>query len=327
MKHSDTAERLHFFLAQQKLSRERFLQEIQNAITRSSLLSLLNGHRRPARTFALLLEWKWGFRADYLLHGKGEPWKSASSGKTGLSPLEQDVVTFMRESPQQAQEMQAALDKALLWKALFDKTERVLARLATVATHDVRYSAIATLTLEECWRLAALHRYYGDLLQARRVLKLTSRFLRRFVLPVDTGASALEALSPPLERRLREIDQALRDVRSHLDGADTNGSVVDSLLTMEVGVEPILADIAALFADRVELLDAAGIPVGELLARIKACRPTVDREAWAAELAFRIGSIGHVDPVPDPAHREGGLKLEFRRLLDRLSSGRSRLAV
>jgi hypothetical protein len=320
MKHLDTAERLHFFLAQQKLSRERFLQEIQNAITRSSLLSLLNGHRRPARTFALLLEWKWGFRADYLLHGKGDAWTSAGSGKSGLSPLEQDVVSFMRESPVNAQEMQTALDKAALWQRLFERTEQVLAQLGAVDTQDYRYPAMATLTLEECWRLADRHRHYGELIQARRVLKLTLRFLQRFVVPAAPDESALGGLLPPLERRLRETEANLRAVRAGLDYPAQGAPWPDGLTDApEDDGLSLLADLTTWLATHAEALGAAGVPVAPLLARVDTQRRVMDAGAWGAELAVRTARVGLV-PTAAPERSAGALRRDYRRLLATLST-------
>ena len=320
MKHLETAERLHFFLAQQKLSRERFLQEIQHAITRSSLLSLLNGHRRPARTFALLLEWKWGFRADYLLQGKGEAWTSAGTGKSGLSPLEQEVVGFMRESPSNAQEIQGSLARAMLWNRLYSRMDKALERLGTLDASDRQYPALATMTLEECWRLAAIHQQYGALVQSRRVLRLTQRFMRRFVLPAASDNPAMSGIAHHLESRIRAVETQLRTLHEVLLQQESASLSIDCVLDRSDQATPDVIDEMIRQVDMHRTtLQQAGIAVDAFIDRLRSHLATTDMDAWSALLMSRLQHLEAGLPKAGNTAVAADHWLEFRRLMGLLS--------
>src|SRR5262249_28507501 len=173
--HAAVAERFRYFLEATELSREDFVAKVGGAITPRSLFSILSGARQPSRALALLVEKTWGYRADFLLEGKGEMWTSPSRGQASLSPLEQEGLAFMRRSVENAGEMQRALDNARIWERLFARTLGMLRELEACAASEeqrVLYPAFAKLVYEDSRFLADKFEQLLALLHRRRVHRL-----------------------------------------------------------------------------------------------------------------------------------------------------------
>lgn len=241
--HADVAERFARFLKEVGLSREAFAAAVDDAISPRSLFSVLNGHRRPSRALAVLVERSWGFRADFLLEGQGEMWTqpayaSSSVGGSVLSPLEAAVVGYMRESVENARAMDEQLEIAESWARLLGRLGELTDALTTTATGpdaepDV-YPLLARLVFGEVRFAARQHEQLATLLHQRRLEELLDRLLDRFLREFprsfvgDVGAARLDAALETLSERREELrtslDDALTRVRENLrdlEGPDT----------------------------------------------------------------------------------------------------------
>ena len=219
------AERFRYFLESKGLSREAFVAAVDGAVSEKTLYALLDGTRKPGRSLAVLIERTWGFRAEFLLEGKGAMWahKPSAAGTQDyaqLSPVEARVIAFMRRSVDNARELEENLTRAELWEQLFAHTVAMLRELeATAESSDARvrarYPAFVRLAYDECIFAAEVFARYVALFHAQRVHRLTDRFLKRFVLRF--GAERLSAarreqllsLVQPVQAQRAEVYAAL----------------------------------------------------------------------------------------------------------------------
>ncbi len=230
--HLDVARRFDRFLQEVNLNRESFAAAVDGAITSHSLFSILNGHRRPSRALAVLIERTWGFRADFLLDGKGEMWTqpaygSSHIGGTMLSPLESAVVEFMRGSVDNARAMDEQLEVAETWAGLASWLRRLADE--TVASADssspderAAYPLLLSMFLEEVRWATDQHSQFTSLLRRLQVEKLLEPILKHCL--VDIPGSILEgeelerirAAVEPLSIRRVELSAALEDAAARI---------------------------------------------------------------------------------------------------------------
>lgn len=225
--HAAVGERFRFFLQSCGLSRESFVEAVDGAITARSLFSILAGTRQPSRALALLIERIWGFRAGFLLEGRGAMWTvSRDVEPTRLSAQEQALVDFARGSVENAQALAHALEQARLWERLFARTARLLSELeACGGSHEpadrLLYPSFVKLVYEECQLVAARFEELGSLHHKRRVHALTTAFTRRFVREVPRPHLTPEALLE-LDTMLEPVMQRRRE-RARLLAASIAG--------------------------------------------------------------------------------------------------------
>lgn len=223
--HLEVAERFRSFLSAVGLSRSEFAAAVDGAIEPQSLFSLMNGHRRPSRALAVLIERSWGFRADFLLDGTGEAWTkpayaSDHVGGAALSPDEAAVVDFLRASPQHAQDLEALLDQARAWDALLTRLQRLWDELEECAGSEdaqerSRLPLLAKLVLEDLRFAARQYEALSVLLHRQRVRRIADGLIERFfrqvpadLLSAEEALEVAERLRPGLERRREEARHA-----------------------------------------------------------------------------------------------------------------------
>jgi hypothetical protein len=213
------------------------------AVTSRSLFSLLSGARQPSRALALLIERTLGYRADFLLSGKGDMWTSPSRGAAAsLSPLEHEVIAFMRRSVDNARAMERALEDARLWERLFARTRTMLAELEACAADPEQrllYPAFAKLVYEDSRFVAARFEQLMALIHRRRVHRLTTAYLARYVGDLPRAMvkrrelAELEAMLDPVTRRraerLRALDESIDALRTTLENFCSLGSPLPML--------------------------------------------------------------------------------------------------
>ena len=243
--HSDVAERFQRFLKEVDLDREGFAAAVDGAISPHSLFSVLNGHRRPSRALAVLVERSWGFRADFLLDGKGEMWTQPAYGSSliggaVLSPLEAAVVGFMRDSVDNARAMDEQLEIAATWSNLTSRLHRLADELVACGEGGsdgdlCAYPLVASLLFEAVRRAADEHRQLTSLLQQLRVEKLLDPIVDRCLREIPASfpdaatheplAEALAALARRRSQLRAGLEEAAAEARKHLREADEPGEV------------------------------------------------------------------------------------------------------
>jgi hypothetical protein len=242
--HRDVAERFRFFLRAVGLSREDFAQAVDGAIEPRSLFSVLNGSRQPSRALAVLIERTWGFRADFLLHGKGEMWAKPTAAASAaaddpLSPGEAQVLRFMRSSLGSARSLEGRLDEARIWSHLFSRMIESAQDLdacgRSASDEELRtYPLCARLLFEDCVQMGVRFEQYARLRHRQRVHRLIDRFLRHFlnelprrVLDGPDREKLDVMLKPVFEHRrqvLRSLEESIRNLEATLENLADLGS-------------------------------------------------------------------------------------------------------
>ncbi len=233
-RHHGVAERFSHLLRSLNLSREEFLERIDHAVTDSSFFSIANGHRKPSRALAVLIERTWGFRAAYLLEGEGEPWVDAQPGAdAGLSADEQEIVDFMRASTANAEEIRRSKDQREIWSRLARRNQRATAQLRQhgqtgEGPDREQYPLLCQLTFTESHRVAEHFKRYLDLHHERRIHRLNTLFVSQFLDEIPrvhldaTERKALNRIMKPLlsarRKQLEDIDAAIGRARETLLG-------------------------------------------------------------------------------------------------------------
>lgn len=228
-RHDDVARRFAHLLDALQLDRAGFVRALDDAVSERSLYSLLNGHRRPSRSLAVLIERTWGYRADYLLRGTGEMWTEApgsARGAGGEAPLSDDqaaVLRVMSRSPDHARTLKRDLDDAVLWTELWQRTNRMLEEMAAGAERTRRDAAdgpfagaafadVARVTFGECLDVADAYGQLAAIKYRRRIVHLVTSFITRVA---DSQAPTLD--SDMLEDLLRRAEGVERDLRASED--------------------------------------------------------------------------------------------------------------
>ena len=93
-KHQAVARRFAELLEHLEMDRAQFVAALDDAVSERSLYSILNGHRRPSRSLAVLIERSWGFRAEYLLHGQGPTWAVAAETGSTRTPSDDEIAVL-----------------------------------------------------------------------------------------------------------------------------------------------------------------------------------------------------------------------------------------
>jgi hypothetical protein len=237
------AERFRYFLEAQGLDRKSFVERVDGAVTAKTLFSVLSGARRPSRALAVLIERTWGFRAAFLLDGRGPMWRQVEGEATttgeALSPAERAVVAFMRRSVENARTLSRECERAELWERLFARTLALIAELDACARSDdtgdrAVYPLFVKLVYEECQFAAARYAQLGALHIRRRVHKLTDQYLARYLdelarpmLSPEEHAELQRTLAPVLARRRRglsAIDESIAALTTTLRNLEGLGS-------------------------------------------------------------------------------------------------------
>lgn len=227
-------ERFAYFLDASDLTRDTFVEAVDGAIGARSLYAVLSGQRRPSRSLAVLIERIWGFRADFLLDGSGPMWASIPAGvaeSDGLSPAEREVVTFMRESVENAKSIRIELDKARLWRRVFDRTLTSLMTLEGRRDHADDMASIA-LVLDDSQRSARAFERYIVALHRRRAMRLTELFVNHYAaesrLPVSSiGAATLHDTRRLVGTSVEQLDDEIHTMRKRLEAIATTPSTND----------------------------------------------------------------------------------------------------
>ncbi len=238
--HSGVAERFRFLLDALGLSREDFVAAVDGAISARSLYSVLAGTRKPSKALAVLIERTWGFRAAYLLEGRGEPWHAlGAEDPPRLAPVEARAVAFARRNPDNARALARDLELAELWERLFARTARQLGELDAcghAADPAVRahYPLLAKLVYEECRFAARRFAELRTLRYERLVERLTTGFVERFMREIPRGLldpadqeRLSDALDPVLERRgprRERLDDSIAALTATLENLANLGS-------------------------------------------------------------------------------------------------------
>ncbi len=223
--HQAVARRFAELLEQLEMDRAQFVAAVDGAVTERSLYSILNGHRRPSRSLAVLIERTWGFRADYLLNGQSPPWAAVEApGTPAASEDEAAILAMLAGAPELARTLRRDLDDSALWTDLWQRTNRMLTAVRGEQGDSTLTQADRTrIAFDECMSVADA---FGDLATARyqrRTLHLVASFLALALedLPAagDSAAEAesLKALLAEAEavrERLAGTEQALRDLLS-----------------------------------------------------------------------------------------------------------------
>lgn len=251
------AERFAYFLEVTRLDRESFVAAVDDAIGARSLYSVLSGQRRPSRALAVLIERTWGFRADFLLDGTGPMWATTTRADTspdGLSASEREVVDFMRGSIENAKTIRIELEKARLWRHIFERTLVLLDGLERRRddSGDDDATALIGLVLDDSHRSARIFERYLVALHRRRTMRLTVLFLDRYLDPtgLKVGRTARRAVTDAR----REVSAAVRDT-------DTEIAVLrerlDAIATMAGPEDLVGTDRDAAVISLVALVSAA----------------------------------------------------------------------
>ncbi|MDJ0835693.1 MAG: hypothetical protein QNK37_04200 [Acidobacteriota bacterium] len=228
-----TADRFRYFMEARGLDNKSFLAAVDGAVAPSTLFSILNGSRKPGKTLAVLIEKVWGFRAAYLLSSEGEMWTGSKRRKApDLTEEEARVIAFMRSSIANARELESTMEKRELWSALYARTQRVLAVLEERArdrdAEDYEaYPRLCLMAFEESQRIAWEFGRYSRLFHQRKVHKLVTAFIERYLheLPLRTGAPSEEVIAGALaesllNRRRKElalVEQSIANQRKTLE--------------------------------------------------------------------------------------------------------------
>ncbi len=218
--HEDVAQRFRQFLDAVGLSRTEFAKAVDGAIEARSLFSVLNGHRRPSRALAVLIERSWGFRAEFLLEGQGEAWtkpayEAPSIGGAALAPGEAAVVDFMRTSADNARAMELQLEQAWAWWRGVQQLGRSTAPLEACETDaseaDLqRYPLLLRLVVEQLRLLSERQEEVLRLQHRDRASQMLEDLLLRFGREIPSGLlndaerARLEAVIEPTLSRVRE---------------------------------------------------------------------------------------------------------------------------
>jgi hypothetical protein len=307
------AERFRYFLEATGMSRADFVAGVDGAISPKSLFSVLSGTRRPSRALAVLIERTWGFRAAFLLDGKGPMWRSASDGGDGggaaatLSPQEGAVVAFMRRSVENARTMERELRRAELWERLYARTQSLIDELERCGSSSdpgdrAIYPLFVKLVYEECQFAAARFAQLGALGIRRRVHRLTDRYIERYLDEVPRqmlGAREHEALARTLRPVLARRQKALRAIDES----------IAALTTTLANLEALGSPRALLEATARERRATRGRALAERLAELFAAIPA---RALAAPLRQELAAT--VAEVTEAARRAPSLADRLQRL-------------
>jgi hypothetical protein len=225
--HPGVAERFRYLMESLGLDRAGFVRAVDGAVSEQTLYSLLNGHRRPSRALAVLIEKLWGFRAAYLLGGEGPVWAApmGPDDQRDRSPDELAVLEVLSRSPELARTLRRDLDDAVLWSDLWQRTQEMLEELERLA-REAPTATFAELAREAFVESVWLSDRFEELVTRklrRRGVHLVYAFLRHCENCLGEEAAALlpadlRSAAASREKQLRAAEDALRQrLRHHAD--------------------------------------------------------------------------------------------------------------
>lgn len=211
-KHQAVARRFAELLEHLEMDRSQFVAAVDEAVSERSLYSILNGHRRPSRSLAVLIERIWGFRAGYLLHGQSPAWTAADDSSANRSASDDEVAIheMLAGAPELARTLRRDLDDSALWTDLWQRTNRMLEGIRVTAgdASPLGPAERTRIAFDECMLVADSFSELASARYQRRTLHLVASFVSR----------ALEELSaddPHLEKEilkgLRQEAEAIRE--------------------------------------------------------------------------------------------------------------------
>ncbi|MEM8767680.1 MAG: hypothetical protein AAGE43_09575 [Pseudomonadota bacterium] len=254
--HGAVARRFAELLSGIELDRQQFVTAVDGAVSARSLYSILNGHRRPSRSLAVLIEHLWGFRAAYLLEGEGPAWRPAARTPAAASADLEAVQAVAAQSPEHARTLRRDLDDAVLWTDLWQRTNRMLERLDDAS--EAPALERARQAFNECLDVADR---YGELAACkyrRRVLHLVTAFMSR---TLDSMAAGPAAENPAARFQALLTDVKAEESRLKLEEGTLRSALEDRARAPDplLELDQVPADLIA-----ARLLEAR---VGEVLRR------------------------------------------------------------
>lgn len=243
--HRAVADRFRFFLSAAGLTKEQFVLGLDGAVSAPSLFAVLSGSRRPSRAVAVLIERTWGFRAEFLLRGRGEMWTtvvavaspSSAPARGQLSAQEDEVVEFMRSSIENQRTMQRQLEHARYWSLCFRRVVQHLRDLDALgasgsAADAAVYAPFVKVVLDDYQLMLETHERLIALLDRRRAHRLLDRFVQYYLirLPRDfLTPGQFARLEPALEQIAKQRRESLRALE---DAIARDGATVANLSGM-----------------------------------------------------------------------------------------------
>ena len=220
--HPDVAERFRYLLDAIELDRAGFVAAVDGAVSEQTLYSLLNGHRRPSRALAVLIERTWGFRADYLLNGEGAAWSALETTEAD-QPDQLAVLEVLSRSPELARTLRRDLDDAVLWSDLWQRARAMLEGMEEVSTKlpTPEFAELARDAFTECVWLSDRFEELVTRKLRRRGVHLVNAFLHHFEDSLAASetkfTAALQAAGDAREKDLRQTEESLRQqLRDHV---------------------------------------------------------------------------------------------------------------
>ena len=258
-KHQAVARRFAELLEHLEMDRAQFVAALDDAVSERSLYSILNGHRRPSRSLAVLIERSWGFRADYLLHGRGSAWAVAASEGATRTPSDDEiaVLDMLAGAPELARTLRRDLDDSVLWTNLWQRTNRMLEGVrAVVEDSPLSPTDRTRIAFNECMAVADAFAELAGTRYQRRTLHLVVSFIARALedlpdedpyLQADT-LRQLRAEAESVRENLAEREQAIRARLTDRVDAPSPLSALDELAPGAVAGELLVARISETLA-------------------------------------------------------------------------------
>ncbi len=239
--HVAVARRFGELLESLEMSRAGFVVAVDGAVSERSLYSILNGHRRPSRSLAVLIERIWGFRADYLLNGQHPAWVGVEEHGQNppVSEDERAILAMLAGAPELARTLRRDLNDSALWTDLWQRTTQMLEGIRQTDGSSTLTTADRTrIAFDEC---IAVTDAFGELASARyrrRTLHLVASFVARALddLPAETDtaqtADTLKGLLAEAEAVRDRFAEKERTIRNHLSERVRSPSPLETLNDM-----------------------------------------------------------------------------------------------
>lgn len=223
--HQAVARRFAELLESLEMTRAQFVAAVDDAVSERSLYSILNGHRRPSRSLAVLIERTWGFRADYLLNGESPVWASTAEGER-TQPASEDetaILAVLAGAPELARTLRRDLADSALWTDLWQRTTRMLAAIGDTAESSALNPADrARVAFDECMSVADAFAELATTRYQRRTLHLIASFVLRTLedLPAESAVAeefaTLKQLLSEAEAVRERLSEKERLIRAQL---------------------------------------------------------------------------------------------------------------
>jgi hypothetical protein len=242
--HQAVARRFAELLENLQMDRAQFVAAVDGAVSERSLYSILNGHRRPSRSLAVLIERTWGFRADYLLSGTAPVWIAVDEGAGARSPSEDEaaILAMLAGSPELARTLRRDLDDSVLWTELWQRTNRMLVGISDEPGGAGLSPADRTrIAFDECMSVADAFAELASARYQRRTLHLVASFIAHALEAPQTEAS----LGPEPET-LKELLSEAEAIRERLAGKE---QTIRTMLSERVSAPSPLAALHELSAE------------------------------------------------------------------------------